>query len=177
MRNLNLLLLSAIFCILANGCGTVTGTSVSSKVNPQFRPSDYSRFFINATSDKLCFSPTEQTLISQGMIPYDGKNRESTIFAYMSDSSGLCFPQFNTKHTFWLRFVFPKSAKVLLKDAKTSETLVEINYKRGYFSTGSGEELCTTSIKNEFDKVFQKKINDNLPKPIDLMNRGSLKKQ
>jgi len=176
MKNFKLLFCTAVFCLLINGCGTMIGTTVTSKKNPKFSPAKYSRFFINATDKQLCFSPTKEALLSQGLIPYDGKNRESTIFAYMRDSSGLCIPQFNTKYPLWFRFVFPKTAKVQLKDAETSETLLEVNYERGYFSTGSGEELCVSSVKDELEKVFKKTMLKDLPKPIDLMNKGSLEK-
>jgi hypothetical protein len=171
----SLLLLTAL-SIMLSGCGTITGTRTTSKVNPKFNPGKYNRFFINATDDSLCFKPAEQSLLTQGLMPYDGKSRERTLFAYMSNSSGLCFPQFNTKYPLWFRFVFPTTAKVLLKDAKTSETMVEVDYERGYFSTGPGEELCTDSVKDELDKVFKKAMLDKLPEPINLMNSGSLQK-
>ena len=157
----------ALMLIFGSGCGTVAGISVTSEANPDFNVDGYTRYFINAGNDALCYKPVAQVLMDQGIIPYNGKVKASKLEVYMSDEEGICFPpRWNTDSLLWLRFTFPKKATVVFKDAETKRMLLKIEYQRAFFAVNAGYRECRSMIKDELEREIAKLKKSYLPIPL-----------
>jgi hypothetical protein len=176
MKRTNLLILLSILSItalLSTSCRNLVGTTVTSSVTPGFNIKNYSRFLIKSDKQQLTYEVAKQAMLEQGFIPFNGPDKTGQLFIYSNEDYGLCFPCFNLKSLLWIQFTFPTNANITLKDAKTLENVVEVDYKRGYFSIGPGEERCKEELRNKLYKTLKDLKLNSLPKPID-MNNDSL---